>query len=222
MTIVADFSVSNKVGDNFNTVTFTDSSSGTITERQWILGDGTVIGGNLTVVKHTYVQPGEYDVTLVARDVLVNPVDQNAKTITDCVIVNEIRPTPSFIITQSFEHTTGAYWRFYLDTSFYLVFENNLYIYRSLDRVADISKWAFVAYDVISEKMYAGSFFNYLEEIEHIRTINSSPIGSYESFTEIATQSQMKIDELKIHGIEKDLFEYFKEARGRAGYLDLK
>jgi hypothetical protein len=41
-----------------------------------------------------------------------------------------------------------------------------------------------------------------------------------ESKSEIAYQSQMKIDELKIYGSERDLSEYFMSTRGRAGYLD--
>jgi PKD repeat protein len=222
MAIVADFTVSSKVGDNFNTVTFTDASTGTISERLWILGDGTTIGGNETIVKHTYTAPGSYDVTLVARDGLYSSIEQNAKIVTGCVIVNEIRPTPRFIIMQSFEASTGAYWRFYFDTSFYLIFENNQYIYRSRDRIAEVRKWAYVQFDVLSEKMYAGSFFNHYEEIQYERTVNTSPIGSAESLTEIASQSHMKLDELKVFGREKDLSEYFKSVRGRAGYLDLK
>ena len=52
-------------------VTFTDQSQavdGTLTNWLWDFGDGTVKNGNEAVVEHTYITPGEYNVTLQATN----------------------------------------------------------------------------------------------------------------------------------------------------------
>jgi PKD repeat protein len=46
-------------------VTFTDSSTGTITNRAWNFGDGTFINTQLTNVTHTYTTAGNYTVELI-------------------------------------------------------------------------------------------------------------------------------------------------------------
>lgn len=216
MSIIADFTVDCRVGDGFSTVTFTDLSVGVITERKWILGDGTVVEGNETTVKHTYESWGKYDVTLVVR----NATEQDTKTKTNYIIVNERRPVSNFIIMQSFDPTISQYWRFYIDTNLYLVYENKWYVYRSKDRVLDIRKWSFLEFDVLSEKMYVGSFSYNRREISCMKSINSSPLSGYEKITEVAPQTHLKIDELKIWGTERNLYDYCKSLRGQAGYLD--
>jgi PKD repeat protein len=218
MAIVADFTVSSRVGDSFNTVTFADASTGVITSRKWILGDGEVVEGNETTVKHTYLAAGRYDVTLVVQD----STDQDTETKAGYIIVNDIRPAPDFIIMQSFERSSGSYWRFYIDTAFHLVFETHQYIYRSNDRVIDIRQWALVQFDFLSETMYWGSYLGHYKEIGSHKSVNASPLVLSRSGTDIAPDSTVKLDELKIWSVEKNLSEYHSATRGRAGYLDLR
>jgi len=218
MAVVSDFTVSSRAADRFNTVTFTDASTGTITERMWLLGDGTVVEGNEITVKHTYTVAGKYTVTLVVR----NTTEQDSEVKTDYVAVNEVRPVPSFIIMQTFEASSGAYWRFYIDTLFRVVFETPQYVYRSADAVIDIKKWALVQFDPVHEKMYWGSHLDYYREIVCSKVVNTSPVVPTETKTEIAYQSTIKIDELMVWSTVKNLGDYHKETRGRAGYLDLR
>lgn len=216
MTINADFTVDGRVGEGFSTVTFTDASTGTITLRKWILGDGTVVEGNETIVKHTYRAFGKYDVVLVAS----NTTEQDTETKDEYIIVNELRPIPNLIIMQSFEPTVNTYWRLYLDTDFHLVYETDEYIYRSGDKVVNIKKWVFVEFDVTSEKMYVGSYVSNRKEIACSKYSNTSPLPIEVLLTEIAPQSNLKLDELKVWGVEKNFYDYCKSLRGRAGYLD--
>jgi PKD repeat protein len=215
MTINADFIVDGRVGEGFSTVTFTDVSTGTITSRKWILGDGTVVEGNETIVKHTYRAFGRYDVTLVAS----NTTEQDTETKAEYIIVNELRSVPNLIIMQSF-NPSGDYWRFYLDTDLHLVYESRQYVYRSGDKVVNIKKWTFVEFDVLSEKMYVGSYASNRKEIACSKSINTTPLPVGERITEVAPKSNLKLDELKVWGVEKNLYDYCKSLRGRAGYLD--
>ena len=215
MTIAADFTVTERVGDGYLVTAFIDASTGAITERKWILGDGTVIEGNLTYIDHVYKAYGKYSVTLIARDV----TDQSTMTKTDYIIVNEQRPVPNLVIMQSF-NPSGDYWRFYIDTDLHLVYESRQYIYRSGDKVVDIKKWTFVEFDVLSEKMYVGSYASKRKEIAHIKLDNLSPLPIGERITEVAPKSNLKLDELKVWGVEKDLLAYSESGRSKAAYLD--
>src|SRR5262249_2438824 len=51
----AEFSGTPASGAKPLTVTFTDTSTGAITNRFWNFGDGTVLNTNAAVVSHTYV-----------------------------------------------------------------------------------------------------------------------------------------------------------------------
>jgi PKD repeat protein len=218
MAVAADFIVSNRVADSFNTVVFTDMSTGAITARKWILGDGTVVDGNDTTVKHTYSVPGKYAVTLIVQDA----VDQNSITKTDYITVNFIKPAPSFIIMQSFDDLSGEYWRLYIDVWFHIVYETPLYIYRSKNVEIEIREWSFIQFDPISEKMFLGSYINSFKEIITHKMANTSPIVPGDTKTEIAVNSTLKIDELMIWSVSKDLVGYYNGTRGKAGYLDLQ
>jgi PKD repeat protein len=218
MSVTADFTVSNRAADRFNTVTFTDVSVGTITGRTWVLGDGTVVDGNDTSVKHTYTAPGKYTVTLIVRD----SVDQDSETKVDYIIVNDVVPTPSFVIMQTFEAFSGAYWRFYVDSQFHLVFETPQYIYRSSDAVIGIKQWSLVQFDPVTEKMYWGSYMGNYREIVRTKSYNTSPVIPLMTKTEIAAQSTMKIDELMVWSVSRDLYDYHRGTRGKAGYLDMR
>jgi PKD repeat protein len=218
MAIVADFTVSNRVGDLFNTVTFTDMSVGVITSRKWILGDGTVLEGNDTTVKHTYFSFGKFTVTLVVQNV----AEQDSEVKEDYIIVNDIRSAQNFIVMQSFAGGSLGYWRLYLDINLYIYFETKDFVYRSISKVTDVAKWTLVQFDYLSEKMLIGSGPVHLREIPLYKTPNTAPMVVPSVYTEIAAQSTLKLDELKIWSVEKDLNEYFRSTRGRAVYLDLK
>ncbi len=57
-------------------VTFTDASSGTITNRSWSFGDGGTLDTAATSVMHTYSVPGSYTVRLIVS----GPVGVNTNT----------------------------------------------------------------------------------------------------------------------------------------------
>lgn len=218
MAVAADFTVSNRAADRFNTVVFTDASTGVITGRKWILGDGTVFDGNDTTVKHTYTVPGRYTVTLVVQD----SVDQDSETKTDYIIVNDVAPTPDFVIMQTFEVSSGAYWRFYIDAQLHLVYETPQYVYRSSDRVINIKQWAMVQFDPVSEIMSVGTYLGNYKVIPCNKTTNVAPTVPVSTKTEVAVQSTIKIDELMVWSTAKNLRDYHNSTRGKAGYLDMR
>lgn len=63
---VAQFSATPTNGAAPLTVTFTDSSTGTITNRVWSFGDGVTIGTTVAGVSHVYAAAGTYTVQLSA------------------------------------------------------------------------------------------------------------------------------------------------------------
>lgn len=206
-----------RVGDGYLSTTFTDIGTIPITFRKWIFGDGEIIEGpGYSTINHTYYSSGEYDVILIAQTGTV----QFSVTKEKFIIVNEYRPIPNFIISQSFDTDTGRYWRFYLDQSFNIVYENNDFFFRSKNRVVDPNKWSLLEFHMGENKMYVGTFSTPRIEVKIIKIPNNSPLTPIEIKSQIATNSQMKIDELKIWQGEKDLNSYYIETRGRAGYLD--
>jgi PKD repeat protein len=217
MALTADFVLleSSRVGDNSNYVIFSDYSFGTIDSYKWIMGDGTVYEGAVPMVYHTYTLPGKYTVTLVVQ----NATEQASITKQDYVIVNDVRAVPNFVIMQSYDISSGDYWRFYVDEWFHLVFETPQYVYRSKEQVLDVKKWSLVQFDFSSEKMYWGSYAEYFREIECSKLPNTSPVVPLETKSEIAYCSLMKLDELMVWSSTKDLKDYYKGTRGRAGYL---
>ena len=63
--VVAGFTATPTNGSAPLTVTFTDTSTGTITNRLWNFGDGTSYSTTGTNVSHTYTNAGSYTVSLV-------------------------------------------------------------------------------------------------------------------------------------------------------------
>lgn len=220
MAIDADFTLSlgTRIGDGFLSIRLDDASSGSITSRKWIFGDGTEVDGNLTQIKHTYRSPGRYTVSLVAR----NASEQDTETKEDYFIVNPPPPVISrFVIAQSFDKDSGEYWRFYLDRDRYLIYENRIFIYRSSEPVININKWTFLEFHAETEKMYTAGYDNFREEIAVQKSSNTSPIINIpETLTQVADRCTLKLDELKVYAVERDPKEYYKTYRQRAGDLD--
>jgi hypothetical protein len=206
-----------RAGSGYLTTTFSDPTDMTIIHRKWAFGDGvTIEGGGFQYINHTYYYPGEYTVILTAQ----TGTDEYLVTKNNFIIVDVYTPIPDFIIAQSFDRTSGCYWRLYFDQSFHLVFEDNDIIFRSRDNIVEPGKWAFVGFNRNTGKMYIGNFSYYLKEIEVIRYENSNPITFSSTWTDILPNSTMKMDELKIWGVSKDISTNYAEGRGRAGYLD--
>ena len=79
-------------------VTFTDTSSGTVTTRLWDFGDGTTVWANATAeVTHTYPLPGTYTVSLTAG----NEGGQAIVEMPDLITVNPSGPLPDAKFRQS-------------------------------------------------------------------------------------------------------------------------
>jgi hypothetical protein len=209
--------VSERVGNGCLATTFSDPTDVPIIFRKWIFGDGTVLEGNgLQTVNHNYLNFGEYDVTLVAQSLSY----QYTSTREKLIIINEVRPIPKFIISQSFNSSTGQYWRFYFDINFHLIFENNEYVIRSVNKVTEIKRWSFVDFNMHTNKMYFGTFSKNRKEIDALRVKNNNPLTFSYIKTQILPYAEIKIDELKMWKVSKDLYTYYNDTRGKAGYLD--
>jgi PKD repeat protein len=66
--LAASFSASPTNGGAPLIVTFTDTSTGTITNRFWNFGDGATMNVTTTGLTHTYSFPGTNTVTLIVSD----------------------------------------------------------------------------------------------------------------------------------------------------------
>jgi PKD repeat protein len=69
-------------------VSFTDNSTGTITNRFWTFGDGTTTNTSATQFLHRYSGPGTDTVSMVAT----GPVGTNTMTRTDYIVVTNLPP----------------------------------------------------------------------------------------------------------------------------------
>jgi len=212
----AGFTATNRVGDGIATVTFNDASTGTIVSRKWILGDGTVVEGNLTSVVHTYTEPGEYDVILVVEDAS----SQDTLTRTGYVVVNEEHPSPEFVIAEGMSYSDVEYWRFRLDSQLRLVYEDYNYVHTSVEQVATIGNWSLVEFHAGANGMYAGTYDIIRRALTVAKTVNASPPALNDNLFRMATNSTIKIDEFKIWLGEKRLKDYYYETRAMAGVLD--
>ncbi len=216
MALTADFSVSGSVGDNVHSCVFTDASTGSVQYRKWLFGDGFVSEGNDLQLSHTYYVPGTYSVTLVVG----NLTEQVSITKSDFIIVNNVKPVPSFIIMQSFDKASGRYWKFYFDKNLKLYFENNDYVFSSKQPVLNIGKWTLVEFHPNTMKFYIGSYgINRREIAADLVYVSNNPTFPY-TITEILPNSTMKIDELRIVGREENLEDYFRIYRPKAAFLD--
>jgi PKD repeat protein len=72
------------------TVTFTDNSTGTITNRSWAFGDGSFSNATVTTVAHTYNAAGTNTVVLT----VTGPVGTNAQTQANYILVTN---TPALL-----------------------------------------------------------------------------------------------------------------------------
>jgi PKD repeat protein len=79
----ADFTLSPSSGTAPLTVTFTDTSTGDITNRFWSFGDGNTTNTALTSVQHTYTTAGSRTVQLVVS----GPGGASTNVQTDCISV---------------------------------------------------------------------------------------------------------------------------------------
>ncbi len=73
-------------------VTFTDTSTGTITNRSWNLGDGTVTNTVATTLAHTYTCGGPYSVSLTVRGT------GGSNTLTETSLITVVDTTPPTIL----------------------------------------------------------------------------------------------------------------------------
>ena len=77
----AQFTATNTNGPVPLVATFTDTSTGTITNRFWNFGDGTTFATNATVVSHTYPVGSSYNVSLTVS----GPLGSNTRTQTNLI-----------------------------------------------------------------------------------------------------------------------------------------
>jgi len=189
---------------------------GSITSRKWILGDGTVVHGNLTSVIHTYEEPGIYNVILIVEDSL--GIDSRVRN--GYVVVNAMHPEPAYVVAEGYGYSNDEYWCLKLDDQLRLVFEDKYYTYRSVSPVVAQGQWALVEFHTGSEQMYVGTYNTPRRQIDSVKTVNVNPPILLENATYIAPNSSLKIDDLKVWLGEKNLSEYYYKTRAAAGVLD--
>ena len=122
-TSAADFTASPSSGWTPLPVTFTDMSSGVITNRFWDFGDGATSNTTATSVTHTYTTGGVYTVQLIAS----GPDGASTNTQVDCVRAttpvapfanfiasptNGLAPLPVFFTETSTGSITNRFWDF--------------------------------------------------------------------------------------------------------------
>jgi len=78
-------------------VTFTSTSTGTITSYAWNVDDDPAIDGTTETYAHTYTEVGIYSVTLT----VTGPGGSNPKTVADMITVSTAAPTPTTATTQT-------------------------------------------------------------------------------------------------------------------------
>ena len=72
-------------------VTFTSTSTGTITSYAWNVDDDPAIEGTTATYEHTYTEIGTYSITLT----VTGPGGSNPKTVADMITVSTAAPTPT-------------------------------------------------------------------------------------------------------------------------------
>jgi PKD repeat protein len=82
---VASFTATPTNGTSPLTVTFTDNSTGTITNRFWNFGDGSTLNTNATSITHVYTSAGTNSVTLIVSSPLGDSISTRANYI---VVIN--------------------------------------------------------------------------------------------------------------------------------------
>ena len=90
---VADFTGSPTIGASPLAVLFTDSSTGTITNRSWDFGDNTSTNTTVTSLTHSYAGIGTNTVRLIVS----GPVGSNTLTRTGYIIVTNLGPVTLLI-----------------------------------------------------------------------------------------------------------------------------
>lgn len=214
---MVDFTYSVQVGSEPLEVEFNDiSTGGPYTYRKWLFGDGESIDGNETTVTHIYKDPGVYSPVLVAG----TATEQYQMVKENTIYVNEKIEDTRLIVAES-KDKLGLYWRFYIDLNGKLVFETQDNKKISDEKIVLVNRWMFLEYHVGEDRFYTGSYAKGRRHkphtvLDHDPTLVPSPVG----FFKIASNSSYIIDDLKIWEKDQDLFEYFNNLRGRAGFLD--
>jgi len=217
MAITPDFNISDRVGEGFLSVLFTDNSVGNPTSYKWIFGDGDVAQGPESAVVHTYEEPGRYTVILVVDD----GVDQESIIKEDLIIVNRVHCVPQFVIAESNEQDANLYWKYYVDDQMRLVFENQDVIVRSVNPVVNLNEWTLVEYHPFIEKMFVATSSVFRKEENTFKVLNGSPLVPDGVSFQVAKNSTMQIDELKIWKKYVSLSDYYSDTRSKAALLDL-
>src|SRR5205807_5312298 len=83
MAPVASFEATPTFGQRPLTVTFTDTSTGTVTNRFWNFGGGATTNTLANILTHTYVGPGTNTVTLIVS----GPAGVSTNTHADLIVV---------------------------------------------------------------------------------------------------------------------------------------
>lgn len=213
----ADFTANPVSGTSPLSVSFTDNSTGSITYRLWLFGDGQSVEDVINPV-HVYQSPGIYTVRLLIRDCCVPEEDIEIRT--DYITVREGIIEPDKVIIKSADAATQKYWKVYLDDDFYIYFETKSFIWKSIDPQINIKKWTFFQFLPHEDTMYLGTFRDGWKKVDLIKTINATPDTISATQTLIAPNSTFKIDEIQLWKRDFNKKPHFLDNRGKAGMLD--
>lgn len=208
--LIPSFTIT-EIGDR--TFVFTCTSQGEIDSRTWDFGDGTALTVSGNRVDHQYSDPGIYEVSLSVTDGF------SQDTAVNYTAVQKVCFRPDLTVAESHNVETGEYWRLYFDTRFHLIFETEAEKFRSDESVTSVGSWTLIEFDRNNKLMYVGDIGTYRRAVPMHRSEIFVPREYGTNGSEIAGNSTLKIDELKIWDTPRDLSGYFSTLRGRAGNL---
>ena len=135
--VTADFNASPRKGDAPLTVTFTDQSQGTITAWGWSFPGGSppaAVGKGPHIV--TYVQPGDYDVTLIVVGPTTHlPVPKDTLTKKNYIQVDEPEPPKDY--GDAPDDGTGRYPTLKANNGACHIIDDSIYLGSSVDADED-------------------------------------------------------------------------------------
>ena len=214
MGLIADFSITLEEGYSPMSVTFTANVIGTPTYYVWHFGDGDSAEGSDTV-EHTYLKTGIFSPVLEIRN------DTEFDTITkyNFIIVNYPSATSENTIIESYEEDSSRDWRFYVDPTLYLIFNKGGEVFKSSTPVISLGVWTLVEFHPGVNQFYVSTVNSGRVKVPTYSSLIGLTGMHEESRINVATNSSMKIDELKAYSKEVNLLDYFRSLQSSVYYL---
>jgi PKD repeat protein len=214
MGLIADFSISVSEGYSPLTINFTQNCLGSPTYFKWHYGDGDS-AENIENTQHTYIKPGIYSPILEIR----KNSDFDALTKNNYIIVNQPLSESENIIIESYQNNGSKDWKFYIDQDMYLIFNVGGDIYKSGTPVIKDGVWTLVEFHSGTNQFYVSTVNEGRKKIPTYNISAGSTGMHIEDKLLVASNSSIKIDELRVVKKEENLSSYFRSLESTVYYL---